>query len=82
MIGSLALMLFGAAALPCEGLTALKLDKAIVTSAEMVPEAAVPPRGGGQGRGAGNGGQGGGATPPAAGRNARPKDLPGGRGRP
>src|SRR5215203_1601530 len=70
MIASLALMLMGAAAaLPCEGLTAVKLEKATITSVEMVPEGLAPVRGGGQGRGAGAGqpGRGGaGAGAPAA----------------
>jgi len=80
MIASLALMLMGAAAaLPCEGLTAVKLEKATITSVEMVPEGLAPARGGGQGRGAGAGqpGRGGAAAgaPAAAGSEAN-----GGRG--
>src|SRR5215471_19110595 len=51
MIGSLALMLLGATApaTPCETLTSLKLDKASVTSAQMVPEGPAPARGRGRG---------------------------------
>src|SRR5688500_778698 len=53
MIGPLAFMLLSAAAAatPCESLTGLKLDKATITSAEMVPEGPAPARGGGRGRG-------------------------------
>ena len=62
MVGSLALVLLGAAASPasCESLASLKLDKAIITTAAMVPEGPAPARGGGPpqatagGRGAGN----------------------------
>jgi feruloyl esterase len=54
MIGSLALMLLGAAAAtPCEGLAAIKLDKATITSVELVAEGPAPARGGGRGRAAG-----------------------------
>ena len=51
MIGSIALMLLGAAAAatPCESLASLKLDKATITSAQMVPEGPAPARGGGRG---------------------------------
>ena len=44
MIATLALMMLGAAAssTPCESLTNLKLDKAVVTSAVMVPEGPAP----------------------------------------
>ncbi|HEY7091235.1 MAG TPA: tannase/feruloyl esterase family alpha/beta hydrolase [Tepidisphaeraceae bacterium] len=61
MIG-IALMLFGAAAAaaPCESLTSLKLDKASITSAQMVAEGPAPVRQGGQ-RGAPAG-----ANPPPA----------------
>ncbi len=53
MIGSIALMLLGAAAAttPCEGLASLKLEKATITSAQMIPEGPAPARGGGRGRG-------------------------------
>jgi len=48
MIASIALMLMSAAATatPCENLTGLKLDKATITSAQMVPEGPAPARGG------------------------------------
>src|SRR5215471_18876956 len=51
MIGSLALILLGAtaSATPCESLASLKLDKASVTSAQMVPEGPAPARGRGRG---------------------------------
>jgi feruloyl esterase len=72
MIGSIALMLLGAAAAPtpCDGLASLKLDKATITSARLVPEGPVPTptparpapgaaaRGGGGGRADGPGGRG------------------------
>ena len=53
MIGSIALTLMAAAATatPCENLTSLKLEKATITSAQMVPEGPAPARGG---RGGGN----------------------------
>jgi len=56
MIASIALMFLSAAAAttPCESLTGLKLDKATITSAEMVPEGPAPARGGGRGRGTAN----------------------------
>jgi feruloyl esterase len=58
MIGPIAFMLLGAAAstTPCESLTTLKLDKATISTAEMVAEGpaparpAAPPRGQGGGR--------------------------------
>src|SRR5262245_55408771 len=51
MIGSIAFMVLAAAAsTPCEGLTSLKLDKATITSAQMVPEGPAPARGGGRGQ--------------------------------
>ena len=54
MIGSIALMLLGAAAAtPCESLTSLKLENATITSAQLVPEGPATARGGGGGRGAG-----------------------------
>jgi feruloyl esterase len=51
MIGSIALMLLGAAAssTPCESLASLKLDKATITTARMVSEGPAPARGGGRG---------------------------------
>jgi feruloyl esterase len=54
MISSIALVLLGAAAAatPCESLTSVKLDKATITSARMVPEGPAPAWGGGRGRGA------------------------------
>jgi feruloyl esterase len=64
MIGSIALMLLGAAAAPtpCEGLAALKLDKTTITSAQLIPEGPPPAPaargGGGGGRGAAAGGRG------------------------
>jgi feruloyl esterase len=69
MIGSLALMLLGAAAAPtpCESLTGLKLDKATITSAQMVPEGPAPARGGGGRRGAAAGAARGGDTAPPGG---------------
>ena len=65
MIGSIALMLLGAAAAPtpCDALTGLKLDNATITSARLVAEGPVPtpsparPVAGG--RGAADGGRGG-----------------------
>jgi feruloyl esterase len=52
MIASIAFVLLGAAAAtPCESLASLKLDKATITSARMVPEGPAPARGGGRGRG-------------------------------
>ena len=55
MISSIALVLLGAAAAatPCESLIDVKLDKATITSARMVPEGPAPARGGGGGRGRG-----------------------------
>ncbi len=73
MIGSIALMLLGAAAAPtpCEGLATLKLDKATITNVRLVAEGpvptptparpapgAAPARGGGGGRADGPGGRG------------------------
>ena len=51
MIGSLAIMLLGATAssTPCESLASLKLDKASITSAQMVAEGPAPARGAGRG---------------------------------
>ena len=63
MISSIALVLLGAAAAatPCENLTNLKLDKATITSARMVPEGPAPAPEGGRGRGATAGAQAAGA---------------------
>ncbi|HVG55938.1 MAG TPA: tannase/feruloyl esterase family alpha/beta hydrolase [Vicinamibacterales bacterium] len=84
MIGSIALMLLGAAAAPtpCDGLASLKLDKATITSARFVAEGpvptptparpapgAAPARGAGGGRADGQGGRGA-ANAPAGGRQA------------
>jgi feruloyl esterase len=53
MIGSIVLAFVGAAAAatPCESLVGLKLDKATITSAAMVPEGPAPTRAGGPARG-------------------------------
>ena len=69
MIGSLALMLLGAAAAPapCESLAGLKLDKATITSAQMVPEGPAPARGGGRRGAAAGAARGGDAAPPRGG---------------
>jgi feruloyl esterase len=87
MIGSIAIVLLGAAAAtPCEGLASLKLEKATITTAQMVPEGPAPARGGGGGRGAAAGGRGAQAQP-AGGGNAQPPNAAqppadaGGRGR-
>ena len=55
MIGSIAFMLLSAAAVaaPCESLSGLKLDKATITGAQMVPEGPAPARGAGRGRAGG-----------------------------
>ena len=67
MIASLALMLVSAAAATatCESLSTLKLDKATITSAQMVAEGPAPARGRGQGAPAAQA-----ATPP------RPATIP------
>jgi len=66
MIG-IAFMLLGAAAvMPCESLATVKLDKAVITSVEMVAEGPAAARGGGQGRGAAQGQQGAAAGQPGA----------------
>ena len=66
MIGSIALMLLGAAAAtPCDSLTTLKLDKATITLAAMVPEGPAPARGGRAGGAAGAQGREGGQAPAA-----------------
>src|SRR5687767_2291338 len=72
MISSIALVLLGAAAAstPCESLTSVKLDKATITSARMVPEGPAPARGGGRGRAAAAGPQPAGA--PRGGGNPAP----------
>ena len=51
MIASIALMFLSAAAAttPCESLVSLKLDKATISSAQMVPEGPAPARGGARG---------------------------------
>jgi feruloyl esterase len=51
MLASLTLLLMSAAAAttPCESLAGLKIDKATITSATMVPEGPAPARGGGRG---------------------------------
>jgi len=61
MIGSLMLMLLGAALAPtpCDQLTALKFSDATITSAEVIPEGPPPARGG-------RGGRGGAPAPPPA----------------
>ena len=53
MVGSIVLVLLGAAAAatPCESLVGLKLDKATITAATMVPEGPAPARAGGPARG-------------------------------
>jgi len=53
MVGSIVFVLLGAAAAatPCESLVGLKLDKATITAATMVPEGPAPARAGGPARG-------------------------------
>jgi feruloyl esterase len=82
MIGTIAVMLLGAAAAPtpCETLTALKLDKATITGAQMVAEGPAPARGGGRGRGAPAGGRGDEGQPPRGGGAANAPQA-GARGR-
>src|SRR4029453_16914746 len=70
MIGSIALVLLGAAAgaaTPCENLTSLKLTDTTTTSAVVVPEGPPPARGGGGGaaRGGARGGDARGGVPQA-----------------
>src|SRR5689334_22500271 len=70
MIGSIAFMLLGAAAVdttPCENLTTLKLADATITSASIVPEGPPPARGDGARGARGGAGRGGAAAavPPA-----------------
>src|SRR5262245_51731892 len=68
MIGSLAFMLLAAAAAtPCESLSTLKLDKATIKSAQMVPEGPAPARGGGRAPGAAAGAPAANAQAPRAG---------------
>src|SRR4051812_33901012 len=85
MIGIAFMLLGAAAAMPCESLTTLKLDNAVITSAEMVAEGPAPARGGGQGRAAAAGprGDGPGAAQPGvrgapAGGGAAPQQAPAG----
>ena len=70
MIGSLAIMLLGAAApaTPCESLASLRLDRTSITSAQLVPEGPAPARG--RGRGAP------GAPPAASAQAARAGGAP------
>ena len=86
MIASIALMLLGAAAAPtpCDALVGLKLDKATIKSAKMVPEGPAPARGGGGGGGGrgraaaagGRGAEGSAAEGLARGRGAGPQQPP------
>ena len=70
MIGIAFMLLGAAAAMPCESLTTVKLDKAVITSAEMIAEGPAAARGGGQGRAAAAGPRGDapGTAQPARGR--------------
>jgi feruloyl esterase len=70
MIASIAFAVLGAAAAatPCESLASLKLDKATITSARMVPEGPAPTRGGGRGAAA--------AQPPAGARGGNAPAAP------
>ena len=80
MIGIAFMLLGAAAAMPCESLTTIKWDNAVITSAEMIAEGPAPARGGGGQARAGAAGQRGGAppatqpgaggAPPAGGGNA------------
>ena len=79
MTGIALLLLAAASATPCEGLAALKLTDATVTSAVVVPEGPPPARGAGPG--GARGARGGGAPqaqaqPPAARSNAPPANIP------
>ena len=81
MIGSLAIMLLGAtaSATPCESVASLKLDKASITSAQMVAEGPAPARGRGRGAPAappGNAQARGGGAPNTARGNAPPAMIP------
>jgi feruloyl esterase len=70
MVSGLVVMMLGAAAaMPCESLQSVKLDKATITSATLVPEGPMPARGGGAG-GAARGAAGRGAGGPGAARGA------------
>ena len=73
MIGSIAFMLLGAAAAPtpCDGLASLKLDKATITSAQVVPEGPAPARGGGRGPAGAPGGRAGDGQGARGARGAR-----------
>ena len=90
MIASLAFMLLGAAApTPCDALVGLKLDKATVTSAQIVPEGPAPARGGGRGPAAAGGrganadaARGRGAGAPEGGRQAAAGARGGGAAQP
>jgi feruloyl esterase len=76
MIGSIALVLLGAAtaATPCENLATLKLPDTTITSAVVVPEGPPPARGGGGGGGGrGGGGRGGGQGARGGGVPATPQ---------
>jgi feruloyl esterase len=70
------MMLGAAAAMPCESLQSVKLDKATITSVALVPEGPMPARGGG------GGARGRGATGPGAapGGGATAGDAAGARG--
>jgi Tannase and feruloyl esterase len=70
MIGTMALVLLGAAAstMPCESLATVKLDNALITSADMVAEGPAPARRGGPPPGA--------AAGRGAGRQAAPAASP------
>ena len=78
MIGSIALLLLGAAAAPapCESLTTMALTNATITSAAVVPEGPPPPRGGGARGGGGAGGRGGGARGGGGAPAAPPANIP------
>ena len=83
MIGTLAVMLLSAASstTPCESLASFKLDKASISSAQMIPEGPAPTRGRGRGGPAGPpaaDGQAprGGGAPNAARDNAPPALIP------
>ncbi|HTM03426.1 MAG TPA: tannase/feruloyl esterase family alpha/beta hydrolase [Vicinamibacterales bacterium] len=82
MLATLTLALLGAAAAttPCESLTNLKLDKAIITHAESIAEGPAPARAGGAPRGGAPGARagGGGAAPQparAGGRAPQPRAI-------
>ena len=82
MVASIALMLLGAAAAPtpCDALASIKLDKATITSAQLVPEGPAPtatPARSARGRGAGAGAPGRGGDAGAG--AARGRGADGGR---